>query len=201
MSPLEKRLNNIINLDTLNSYRNQRLKVGIVGGSFDPAHQGHIHIALNALEKLGLDQVWFALSPQNPLKAPHKYSYESRLEKLSEITSVDKRFKILTIEKSLAINLTADLFSYLKNALPNINFVFVVGSDLVSQIEKWEKFDELLNLTNIVIMTRGGYSDGVENSSLLTNYGKNAKIMYVKIDEMEISSTEIRKNEAIYSLS
>lgn len=197
MSPL----NNILNLDTLNSYRNQSLKIGILGGSFDPAHKGHIHIATNAINKLSLDEIWFALSPQNPMKPAHKYSYVARLKKLGEIISVDERFKILTIEKDLAINLTADLFSYLKESLPKNEFVFIVGSDLVSQLEKWEKFDQLLDLTNIVVMARGGYSDGVENSSLLTNYGKNAKIMYVKIDELEISSTEIRKNEVMHTTS
>lgn len=189
-------MNNIISLSNLNLYKNQKIKVAILGGSFDPAHIGHIHIAKSALNKCGFDEVWFSLSEKNPLKPPYKYSLEERVSKLQNIID-DNRFKILIIESEMKTNFTADLFSYLSINLPIIDFSFIGGADLLLQFDKWEKFEELISMTDIVIFSRSGYSEKAleELSKKSQEYGK--KVKFIEIDEINISSTEIRKQEKL----
>ena len=186
-------MDNIITLDKLKNYKNQSLKIGILGGSFDPCHIGHFHIAKAALEKLGLDEVWFALSPQNPLKPPHLFSYNKRIEMLQILIEQESKFKILVIENELKTKFTADLFEYLTKELSDLEFSFIIGADLVHKIIEWEKFDRLIELTNIVIFSRSGYSMDVLNSKLYLTYSKINKVSFIEIDEIDISSTQIRK--------
>ena len=90
-------MNNIVTFSRLKLYKNQNIKVGILGGSFDPAHFGHIYIASKALELLNLDEVWFAIAAQNPWKPLHKYSVEDRILKLKSL--ILKKNCILNIQQ------------------------------------------------------------------------------------------------------
>jgi nicotinate-nucleotide adenylyltransferase len=186
-------MDKVINLTNLKYYKNQNIKVGILGGSYDPAHIGHIHIASIAARELGFDEVWFAVAEQNPWKPPHKYSYEERVEKLSKLIVNDKNFKILTIESELKTQYTADLFENLAAHLPNVKFTFIAGSDIAKGIDKWEKFNDLIKLTNIAIFSRGGYSEINKDSDIFKKY--NSRIKFFKIEEIQISSTQIRDKE------
>ena len=188
-------MNKIIDNKLLDLYTKQKLKIGILGGSFDPPHIGHLHIALRALEILKLDELWLALSPQNPLKPAAMHSYESRSLKLEKLTENYKQIKILTAEKDIGTNLTSDLFEYLIKKIPNSEFCFIIGADIAPKIHEWEKFDELIKLTNIVIFSRAKYSHLVENSYLIKNFSKIGKGKYIPIDEVDISSTELRQKE------
>lgn len=186
-------MNKIIDLKILTSYENKSLKIGILGGSFDPPHKGHFHIAEKALENLDLDEVWLALSPQNPLKPPPHFSFEQRLEMLQKLLEGNNKLKILTVENELKINLTADLFSYLNNNIGTNKFQFIIGADIAPSIHQWEKIDELLNETNIVIFSRARYTNLVEGSEIIKNNKYQDKVRFIPIDEVDISSTELRQ--------
>lgn len=193
--------NFIIDVNKLKLYKNQKLKIGILGGSFDPVHIGHIHIAKNALKKLALDELWFSLSPQNPLKPPPSHNYNERFELLQNLiekeninTGIKNKFKILTVEREENIYFTGDLFGYLHESLPNIEFWFIIGADIAPKIHEWEKFDELIKYANIAIFSRAGYSHLIEDSEIMQKFASK-KVKFFPIKEIHISSTQIRKNE------
>lgn len=188
-------MNNIVDLKILKLYKNKRLKIGILGGSFDPPHAGHKHISSSALFELNLDEIWLALSPQNPLKPEPMFSYEDRLLKLDELVGEDKNLKILTIENEIKTNLTADLFAYLNKTLPTYEFVFIIGADIAPKMHEWEKLKELLDETNIVIFSRARYSHMVTESEIMKNPKYRNKVKFIPIPELDISSTEIRQKE------
>jgi nicotinate-nucleotide adenylyltransferase len=188
-------MNKIIDNKLLDLYQKQKLKIGILGGSFDPPHIGHLHIALKALETLGLNELWLALSPQNPLKPPPFHSYEDRICKLEHLIKDYHEIKILTVEKDIGINLTSDLFDYLIKKIPNSNFCFIIGADIAPKIHEWEKFEDLIKLTNIVIFSRARYSHLVQNSDIMKKFSTVRKVKYIPIEEVDMSSTELRNKE------
>ncbi len=183
---------NIISLNNLKSYEKQKLKIGILGGSFDPPHEGHIHISVNAIEKLNLNEVWWSVAVQNPLKPSHMYSFNERVEKSSELTKSSKYIKILTIENELNIILTVDLFSYLTKNLPEIELYFLIGADIVTHIHEWEGFDEIIKMAKIIIFSRPKYSELVKDSAIMKKYASSGIVSFVEIDGFDISSTQIR---------
>ncbi|MDX1924770.1 MAG: nicotinate (nicotinamide) nucleotide adenylyltransferase [Rickettsiaceae bacterium] len=185
-------MNEYITVDNIFRYKNQNLKIGVLGGSFDPAHYGHIHIATKASESLRLDEIWFSISPQNPTKPKHKYEYDERKKMLSDLISKFTSFKILEVESNLGINITSKLFSYLNQELPQIKFYFIMGLDIAAKLESWEGFEKLINLVELVIFSRGGYIVDEEIAKLLNKY---PNIKYIQVDEVEISSTQIRNKE------
>ncbi len=185
-------MNNFITLNNLNQYQNQSLKIGILGGSFDPPHLGHLHLARSAFARLNLDEIWFSLSPQNPTKPAHKYPYKSRRAMLNRLLQSDSKFKVLEIELELGLNTTSKLFEYLNTRLKNIRFYFLMGLDLVTQIEKWEGFEELEAMVELVFFSRGGYKHTNKIHDLLVRY---QNIKFIKIDEINISSTQIKSAE------
>ncbi|NDB84418.1 MAG: nicotinic acid mononucleotide adenylyltransferase [Alphaproteobacteria bacterium] len=189
-------MNKIITINTLDRYKKQTqkqgLKIGILGGSFDPPHEGHLHIASNALTKLLLDEVWFSIATQNILKPLHKYNYEERESKLLSLTQKYDKYKIVEIEKELGIIYTADLFEFLTKTLPEIKFYFIMGADLIEQIQSWTLFDKLYNLVELVFFSRGGYKAEQAFKMLSSEY---KAIKFIEIDEMSISSSAIRKQE------
>ncbi len=183
----------MLHFSRLKLHKNQNIKVGILGGSFDPAHFGHIYIASKALELLNLDEVWFTVAAQNPWKPLHKYSVEDRILKLNNLICDNNKFKILDIEKELHIKYTADLFEILRDEAPIIDFIFIAGADIAINIDKWEKFNSLIKLTDIAIFSRGGYNEINSDTAIFKKY--NNKIKFFEIDEVEISSTKIRQEE------
>lgn len=185
-------MQNIISLDKLELYKNKNLKIGIFGGSFDPPHHGHLHLAQNALDKLKLDEIWFDLANQNPTKPEHKHNFEERSNMLQDMISPYPKMKLLTIEKELNLTLTIELINYLKNLLPQIEFFFLIGADLPSSIDKWEGIDKIIDSLKLVIFSRSKYSHEVKDSYIYRKYHQVGKVEFVEIDEIDISSTEIR---------
>ncbi len=184
---------NIISLEKLESYKNKKLKIGIFGGSFDPPHNGHLNLAQNALEKLSLDEVWFDLANQNPTKPTHHHNFEERSHMVQNMIASFNKMKLLIIEKELEIILTIDLISYLKKLLPKIEFYFLIGADLASSIHKWEGIDKIIDSLKLVIFSRSNYSHEVKNSYIYKKYNPTGKVEFIEIEEIDVSSTEIRK--------
>lgn len=188
-------MGNIIELTNLNLYKNKNLTIGLLGGSFDPPHNGHLHIASQALEKLAVDEVWLAIGKQNPTKSPHKYSYNERVNMTSALIKNDSNLKALSIENELDIIYTIDLLNYLNVALPNIKFYFIIGADLAASIHTWDGIDRILQLANLVIFSRAGYTSQVADSEIIKKYSKSGKVTFIPISEINISSTAIRNSE------
>jgi nicotinate-nucleotide adenylyltransferase len=159
-------------------------KVGILGGTFDPPHFGHLLIANEVLSELSLDEIWF-MPNQEP---PHKKKSESvenieRVEMLELSIKGNPAFKIEKIElERTGPSFTVDTMRILNEQFPNHQFYFIIGADMIEYLPKWHKIDELINLVQFVGVERPEYS-------LDTDY----PIHYVDVPSFDVSSSMIRE--------
>jgi nicotinate-nucleotide adenylyltransferase len=133
-------------------------RVGLLGGSFNPAHGGHLHISLEALKRLDLDEVWWLVSPQNPLKPrAGMATLENRLAGARALAR-HPRIRVSDIERRLGTLYTADTLAALKRRFPRIRFVWLMGADNLIQIVRWERWRNIFELLPIAVFARPSYS-------------------------------------------
>lgn len=135
---------------------NRRMKIGLLGGSFNPAHEGHRQIALHALRILRLDQVWLMVSPGNPLK-PRKGMalFAQRLATAEHMA--DGRHIIATdIEQRLGQHYTVKTIKMLKQRFPHVHFVWLMGADGLAQFPKWKNWQDIAGMVPVVVFPRPG---------------------------------------------
>ncbi len=132
--------------------------IGLLGGSFNPAHDGHLMISLIALKRLQLDEVWWLVSPQNPLKpASGMAPFAQRLVKARQLAS-HRRIIVSDIELRLGTHYTRDTLKRLCARRRNQNFVWLMGADNLVQFPKWEGWKEIFNTVPIAVFDRPTYS-------------------------------------------
>ncbi|MGE5546741.1 MAG: nicotinate-nucleotide adenylyltransferase [Solirubrobacterales bacterium] len=137
----------------------QRRRVGLLGGSFNPAHAGHRHVAELALARLGLDEVWFLVSPQNPLKPSAGMApLDERLASARAVAAGHPRIKATDIEQALGTRYTADTLRALKIRFPETRFVWVMGADNLAQISRWDRWLWIFSAVPVAILARSPYS-------------------------------------------
>lgn len=132
----------------------------MLGGSFNPAHDGHRHLSLEALRKLKLDAVWWLVSPQNPLKpragmAPLK----TRLATAAKVAS-HPRIHVTDIETELGTVYTASTLKALKRLFPRARFVWLMGADNLEQLHRWDHWQQIFHTVPIAVFARPTYSLG-----------------------------------------
>ncbi|HLF58956.1 MAG TPA: nicotinate-nucleotide adenylyltransferase [Alphaproteobacteria bacterium] len=132
--------------------------VGVLGGSFNPAHEGHRYISLQALKRLGLDEIWWMVSPQNPLKPSRGMApYSARIESARERAS-HPRIKVTDIERRLGTRYTAHSLQALKRRFPRVQFVWLMGADNLIEIPHWEEWPAIFEAVPIAVFSRPTYS-------------------------------------------
>ena len=137
----------------------RRVRIGLLGGSFNPAHEGHRHVAELALKRLGLDQVWLLVSPQNPLKpVAGMASQQERLASARAALAGNPRLLATDIETSLGTRYTADTLSKLKLRFPKVRFVWLMGADNLVQISRWARWTRIFQAVPVAILARSPYS-------------------------------------------
>jgi nicotinate-nucleotide adenylyltransferase len=134
------------------------MRVGLLGGSFNPAHAGHRHVAELALARLGLDQVWLMVSPGNPLK-PSK-GMAPLADRLSGAAAIgDGRRVIATsIEAAIDTRYSVDTLRVLRRRFPRVQFVWIMGADLLIQLPRWRRWREIVSDLPFVVLPRPGYT-------------------------------------------
>jgi nicotinate-nucleotide adenylyltransferase len=137
--------------------------VGLLGGSFDPAHGGHLHITREALKRLRLDQVWWLVSPGNPLKAEGPAPMERRLE-LARTVARDPRITVTDIEATLGTQYTAETLEGLFRLYPRVNFVWLMGADNLRQFHRWDRWDWIMMHVPVAVIARPGQRTGARMS-------------------------------------
>ncbi len=138
-----------------------RRRIGLLGGSFNPAHAGHRHIAEVALKRLKLDEVWLMVSPGNPLKPQRGMApLAPRLASAVMQTSSHPRLRATAIETEFGTRYTADTLAALTKRFPNIRFVWLMGADNLAQIPRWESWASIFNTVPISVIDRPAYSLG-----------------------------------------
>src|SRR5262245_50826568 len=125
------------------------MRVGLFGGSFDPAHEGHAHVAETALKRLGLDRVWWLVSPQNPLK-PKSSPFEQRLAS-AQTHAHGSKMVVTDIEQRLGCAYTYETLRELKRLYPGVDFVLVMGADNLANFRKWRNWREVAKALPVAI--------------------------------------------------
>lgn len=130
--------------------------IGLLGGSFDPAHEGHVHITREALKRLGLDQVWWLVSPGNPLKPEGPAPMPDRLARARALMR-DPRVKVTDLEARLGTRYTAATLERLKAIYPGVQFVWLMGADNLVQFHRWDRWRDILRMVPVAVMARPGW--------------------------------------------
>jgi nicotinate-nucleotide adenylyltransferase len=133
------------------------MRIGLLGGSFNPAHDAHRRISLVALKRLGLDQVWWLVSPHNPLKA--EQNTPSLGERVARARAVGRHPKIVVtaFEGARPSAYTIDTIRFLKRRYPSVNFVWLMGADNLAAFHRWRSFEEIFKLLPIGVFDRPGF--------------------------------------------
>ena len=131
--------------------------VGLLGGSFNPAHDGHRHISLWALKTLGLDYVWWLVSPQNPLKPVRGMAPLADRLASARKAARHPRITPTAIESALGVRYTADTLAALRRRFPFTRFVWLMGADNLAQIPKWKAWRRIFETVPIAVFARPGY--------------------------------------------
>ena len=132
------------------------LRIGLLGGSFDPAHDGHLHISRIALARLRLDRVWWLLSPGNPLKPDAPAPLERRLEAARRVIDGHPRIVPTGIERALGTVYTVDTVHALMARYPAIRFVWLMGADNLAQFHHWHRWAEIMQMLPVAVLARSG---------------------------------------------
>ena len=139
-------------------------RIGLLGGSFNPAHEGHRDISLAALAYLDLDEVWWLVSPQNPLKpADGMASFAERMASARAMAH-HPRIRVTDIEQRLGTRYTADTLRKLVMRFPSYRFVWLMGADNLAQIASWRDWTKIFHLTPIAVFDRPTYTNKALNS-------------------------------------
>jgi len=136
----------------------RRRRIGLLGGSFNPAHAGHIHVARQSMRALALDQVWLMVSPGNPLKPKAGMApLAVRLNGARRLA--DGRRVIATdIERVLGTRFTADTLAKLRRRFPRVAFVFLIGADNLLQLPRWKSWRRIAASTPLAVLPRPGWT-------------------------------------------
>ena len=148
------------------------LKIGLLGGSFNPAHEGHRAISLYALKQLGLDQVWWLVSPQNPLKSKKDMATLNIRIAQAERIAINPRLIVTTIESKLGTRYTADTLRYLKQRFSKTRFVWLMGADNLQQLSRWKDWQDIFHLVSIAVFRRPSYPAGRTLGKVAIRFGQ-----------------------------
>ncbi|MEO1038764.1 MAG: nicotinate-nucleotide adenylyltransferase [Pseudomonadota bacterium] len=133
------------------------MTVGLFGGSFDPVHAGHVHAAETAKRALGLDRVWWIVSPQNPLKSHAPGEYRHRLAAVRQAASAPGMV-VSDVEARFGVNRTADLLEHLIGRHRRVKFVWIMGADSLGGFHRWARWREIVQAVPICVIARPGYA-------------------------------------------
>lgn len=130
------------------------MKIGLFGGSFDPAHEGHVHVAETALKRLGLDRVWWLVSPQNPLK-PKSSPFAQRMQS-ARAQAHGAKMVVTDLEQRLGCSFTYETLRALKRLYPGVSFVLIMGADNLANFRKWRNWREVAAAIPVAVIARPG---------------------------------------------
>ncbi|HEX4888828.1 MAG TPA: nicotinate-nucleotide adenylyltransferase [Alphaproteobacteria bacterium] len=132
------------------------MRVGLLGGSFNPAHAGHRHISLIALKRLQLDRVWWLVSPQNPLKPAGDMAGLTQRANSAHAVARHPRIKVSTIESRLGTRYTIDTLAALRRHWPGVHFVWLMGADNLAQLPRWRHWNQIMRQMPMAVLDRPG---------------------------------------------
>jgi nicotinate-nucleotide adenylyltransferase len=174
------------------------MRIGLLGGSFNPAHLGHLYISLEAKKRLNLKQIWWLPAKQNPLKKIKNSAFEKRFSECQKITENYSDILIKDYEKKLAGNYSIDLLKTIIRQHRRHKFFWIMGADNLAQFHQWRNWQEIIKLTPLIVIDRDNYFNRATKSKAaiyarkLENSGLGSKLHFLKIKKNPQSSSKIR---------
>jgi len=185
-------------------------RIGLLGGSFDPAHSGHVHITKHALRRFGLDAVWWLVSPGNPLKDLGPAPMAARLAAARAVMD-HPRVVVTDIECELGTRYTAETLDALLHRYPGVQFTWLMGADNLSQFHKWQDWRAIMDAVRVGVIARPGKRTGARVSPAARLYrgarlsGRQSQLLggaeapawcFINVPMSDASSTDIRARGA-----
>ena len=166
-------------------------KIGILGGSFDPAHKGHLAISKEAAKKFKLKKIIWAITKKNPFKKKSSLSLSSRILFCKKITKKSNFIEVKFLENKIKSNKTIHLVNFFTKNKKN-EIYFLMGADNLINFHKWHKWKLILKKSNILVFDRHGYKKKSLNSKTYKSLNEK-QVTFVKFDKVNISSSKLRK--------
>ena len=170
----------------------EKNKIGILGGTFDPAHMGHIKISKEAKKKFNLNKIFWVITKKNPFKKKSFFSLKKRINHAKKININNKFIKIYFFEDKIKSNKTIDLMKFLKKRYKKSNFFFIMGADNLINFHKWEKWNEITKISKILVFNRSNYKSKSLKSISYKKLNRN-RLQFINFKKVNISSSQLRK--------
>jgi nicotinate-nucleotide adenylyltransferase len=149
--------------------------IGLLGGSFDPPHDGHVHISQAALKRFGLDRLWWLVSPGNPLKEHGPAPLDERMQ-AAQAMMRHPRVTVTDIEARLGTRYTAETIAALRRRYPGVRFVWIMGADNLAQFHRWQDWRWIIETVPVGVIARPGQRLGARRSKAAKVY-RHARVM------------------------
>ena len=169
----------------------QKKYIGLLGGSFDPAHEGHLGISKIAVKKFKLKKIYWVITKKNPFKNKTFYSLNERIKYAKKIIKDQKKIKIIHLDDKIKSSRIIDVINYFIKKKKIKNILFIIGSDNLILFHKWKSWKKVLKLVKLIVFSRKGYDKKGMKSIVAKNF-KN-KIIFIKNKPISISSTQLKK--------
>ena len=170
----------------------EKNKIGILGGTFDPAHIGHIKISKEAKKKIHLNKVFWVITKKNPFKKKSFFSLKKRINYAKKINVNNKFIKIYFFEDKIKSNKTIDLMKFLKNRYKKTEFFFIMGADNLINFHKWKKWNKIAEISKILVFNRLNYKSKSLKSISFKKLNKK-RLEFINFKKVNISSSQLRK--------
>ena len=167
-------------------------KIGILGGTFDPPHKGHLHISKIVLKKLKLDKLIWIVTKKNPLKQKPYLNIKARINLSKEITKKEKKIFIKYFDDKIKPNNTFNILNFIKKKNKKAKLFFLIGADNLVKFHKWNNWKKIPKLAKIVVFPRQNFSFKSLNSITYKKL-KKKDFLYINSKKINISSSLIRK--------
>ena len=180
--------------------------IGLLGGSFDPAHGGHVHITREALKRFGLDRVWWLVSPGNPLKAHGPAPLDRRMAAAQAIMR-HPQVTVTDLEAQTGTRYTAETLNVMRQLYPGVRFVWLMGADNLAQFQRWDRWESIIKTVPMGVIARPGQRLSARMSKAAERYadyrlpGRASQLLaratapawcFVNVPMVDISSSAIR---------
>ena len=170
----------------------KNIKIGILGGTFDPPHIGHLHISKIGIKKLGLTKLIWIITKKNPLKKKPYLNVKTRTLLSKKIIKKKRKIVVQNLEGKVKSINTFDLLKYVKSKNKKAKIYFLIGADNLINFHKWKNWRTIPELAKLVVFARQNYSAKALNSIALKKFEKK-DWLYIPGKKMNVSSSLIRK--------
>ena len=167
--------------------------IGILGGSFDPPHKGHLEISKISLKKIKLKTIFWIITKKNPFKKRTFFSLNDRISKSKQTVKKYKKIKVLFVDDKIKSSRTIDVIKYFINVKKQKNICLILGSDNLLNFHKWTSWKKIVKLVKLIVFSRKGY-DKKSKKSIVLKYLNKKNIVYINNKLINISSSDIKKN-------